>query len=97
MEPAEETVRVDVWLWRARFFKSRSLASKFVRDGRVRCGDSEHARRLARPSAVVRPGDILTFARNGGIMCVRIARLGDRRGPPAEAQTLYDTVEADKS
>lgn len=96
MSQTEETpaIRVDVWLWRARFFKSRSLASRFVREGRVRCGGSAQARRLARPSAVVRAGDVLTFARNGGIICVRIAALGERRGPPAESRALYETVEA---
>jgi len=93
MSSAEQAVRADVWLWRARFFKSRAQASAFVRQGRVRAGALGAERRLQRASAAIRPGDVLTFARNGRIICVRIAALGERRGPPAEARALYETVE----
>ena len=55
---SEETAcRVDVWLWRARFFKSRSLAARFVEDGRVRLSRTGAEGRLDKPSRPVKPGD----------------------------------------
>jgi len=86
----EEAVRADVWLWRARFFKSRSGASRFVAAGKLRCGDGRVMRRLEKAASVIRPRDVLTFARNERIMCVRVLDLGTRRGPPAEARGLYE-------
>lgn len=89
-----ETARIDVWLWRARFFKTRGAAARYARDGRIRLGDERQARRLTRASALVRVDDVLTFVRRERIMCLRIAALGERRGPPAEARSLYEIVEA---
>jgi ribosomal 50S subunit-recycling heat shock protein len=84
-----DTCRVDVWLWRARFFKSRSLAARFVDEGRVRLSRGGGEARLDKPSRTVRPGDGLVFALGGRLVAVRIAELGERRGPAAEAQGLY--------
>ena len=81
--------RVDVWLWRARFFKSRSLAAKFVDDGRVRLSRGGSEARLDKPSRTVRPGDGLIFALGGRLVAVRVAELGERRGPAGEARGLY--------
>ncbi len=91
-----DDVRIDVWLWRARFFKTRSGAARFVREGRIRLGDESQSRRLTRAAALVRVDDVLTFVRRERIMCLRIAALGERRGPPAEARSLYEIVEASK-
>jgi ribosome-associated heat shock protein Hsp15 len=86
---AEAACRVDVWLWRARFFKSRSLAARFVEDGRVRLSRAGAEGRLDKPSRTVKPGDGLVFALGGRLFAVRIEELGDRRGPAAEARGLY--------
>jgi ribosomal 50S subunit-recycling heat shock protein len=87
----ESACRVDVWLWRARFFKSRSLAARFIEDGRVRLAraESNGEVRLDKPSRTVRPGDGLVFALGGRLVAVRVADLGERRGPAREAQALY--------
>lgn len=79
------TLRIDKWLWHARFFKSRSQASAFCGEGRVRL----NRRHIERASAPVRVGDVLTFALGHAIRVVRVEALGARRGPPAEARTLY--------
>jgi ribosome-associated heat shock protein Hsp15 len=89
----EDACRVDVWLWRARFFKSRSLAAKFVEDGRVRLARAGSEARLDKASRSVRPGDGLVFALGGRLVAVRIAELGVRRGPASEAQALYAPLE----
>jgi len=84
---------VDVWLWRARFFKTRGLAAKYVESERVRLfrvGQDEV--RLDKASRTVRPGDRLVFAIGGRLFDLVIADCGTRRGPAAEARALY-TVE----
>jgi len=91
---SEETAcRVDVWLWRARFFKSRSLAARFVEEGRVRLSRTGAEGRLDKPSRPVKPGDGLVFALGGRLVAVRVEALGDRRGPAGEAQGLYGPLE----
>ena len=82
---AEATLRLDKWLWHARFFKSRSLAAAFCAEGRLRL----NRRHIGRASAPVRVGDVLTFPLGDAIRVVRVRALGARRGPPAEARTLY--------
>jgi ribosomal 50S subunit-recycling heat shock protein len=90
---AETSVRVDVWLWRARFFKTRSLAAKMVDEGRVRLTHLGVQTRLDKPSRAVHPGDELLFALAGRVTAVRVEALGERRGPPAEARALYSVME----
>ena len=85
----DSACRVDVWLWRARFFKSRSLAARFVEGGRVRLSRAGSQARLDKPSRAVRPGDGLVFALGGRLIAVRVEELGERRGPAAEARELY--------
>jgi ribosomal 50S subunit-recycling heat shock protein len=90
----EESCRIDVWLWRARFFKTRSLAARYVDEGRVRLTRSgAEAVRLDKPSRSIRPGDGLVFALGGRLVAVRIEALGERRGPASEAQGLYSPLE----
>lgn len=89
--------RIDVWLWRARFFKSRGLAADFVETGAVRLTHAGRQTRLDKPSRCVHPGDVVVFALSGRLTEVRVAALGERRGPPAEARTLYEPVAATPS
>jgi ribosome-associated heat shock protein Hsp15 len=90
---AETSVRVDVWLWRARLFKTRALAAKMVEEGRVRLTHARVQTRLDKPSRAVHPGDELLFALAGRVTCIRVEGLGERRGPPAEARALYSPLE----
>jgi ribosome-associated heat shock protein Hsp15 len=89
----EGAARIDVWLWRARFFKTRGAAARAVEDGRARLARDGASRTLAKPSAHVRPGDGLTLRLNGALRCVMILALGERRGPAREAQSLYAEVD----
>ena len=82
-----------MWLWRARFFKSRALAAKFVEDGRVRLTRAGVETRLDKASRTVRPGDALVFALGGRITSIVVEALGERRGPASEARTLYSQVQ----
>ena len=86
--------RADVWLWRARFFKTRALAAKFVEAGRVRLtrtGQAEH--RLDKPARPIKVGDQLVFALGGRLVAIVVQAMGDRRGPADEARTLYSTLD----
>jgi len=82
---ADATLRLDKWLWHARFFKSRSQATAFCMEGRLRL----NRRHIDRASAALRVGDVLTFPHGSAIRVVRVLALGVRRGPPAEARALY--------
>jgi len=98
MPDAPATCRVDVWLWRARFAKTRSLAADLVERGAVRLTHQGRQVRLDKPSRSVHVGDELVFAIHQRVTALRIEALGERRGPPAEARTLYSplpTSEAD--
>ncbi len=85
-------VRIDVWLWRTRFFRTRALAQDFVEQGRVRLTHAGRETRLDKASRLVHPGDLVVFVLGGRVTAVRVAALGDRRGPAAEARTLYEAV-----
>ncbi|MBC6408585.1 MAG: RNA-binding S4 domain-containing protein [Rhodobacteraceae bacterium] len=89
MSDAPEKLRVDKWLWHARFFKTRSLAAKIVNDGRV----GVNGTRISKPSQPVSAGDVLAFAQARVIRVVRIDALCTRRGSAEEAQTLYTDLE----
>ncbi len=91
---SEDACRVDVWLWRARLFKTRSLSARFVEEGRVRLVRGGADARLDKPSRTVKPGDGLVLALGGRLIAVRIEALGERRGTPAEARALYSELEA---
>lgn len=85
-----ETIRLDKWLWQARFFRSRSLSAAAIEEGRVRI-NGQIVMRTAQP---VRSGDVLTFAQGGRIRLVRVLASGARRGPATEARGLYDDLDA---
>jgi ribosome-associated heat shock protein Hsp15 len=88
-KPGPEKLRVDKWLWQARFFKTRGLAAELAGSGRLRI-NSEH---VAKPAQTVRPGDVLTFPQGTRIRVIKIEALGHRRGPAPEAQALYTDLE----
>ena len=85
MPEQPQAIRLDKWLWQARFCKSRALAARLVTDGAVRV----NALRVVKPATAVRVGDGLSFAVGGRVRVVRIRALGARRGPAPEAQALY--------
>lgn len=83
-EPVD-TVRLDKWLWRARFFKTRTQAARFVQESAVRLNSA----RVEKPATAVRVGDGISFAQGGIVRALRILDLGARRGPASEARRLY--------
>ena len=89
---SDDACRIDVWLWRARFFKTRAMAQQFVEEGQVRLTRAEQETRLDKPSRTVRPDDILVFAMGQRVVAIQVLELGQRRGPPPEAQKLYRPV-----
>ena len=89
---SEEACRIDIWLWRARFFRTRALAQRFVEEGRVRLTRAGQESRLDKPSRVVRAEDILVFALGSKLVAVQVLGPGERRGPASEAQGLYRPV-----
>ncbi len=88
----EDACRIDVWLWRARFFKTRALAQRFVEDGRVRLTRTGQETRVDKPSRTVRADDILVFALGVRLVAVQVTGPGERRGTASEAQALYRPV-----
>jgi ribosome-associated heat shock protein Hsp15 len=84
--------RIDVWLWRARFFKTRSLAARVVEEGGVRLVRGEARSPIDKPSRAVRCGDVLTFTQGPKWLAVRVEAFGGRRGPATEARALYSVL-----
>jgi len=85
-----DKLRVDKWLWAARFFKTRSLATTAVEGGKVLVNGAR-----VKPAKALKPGDEL-FVRTPGLeYTVKVAALSDRRGPAAEAAKLF--VESEDS
>ncbi len=77
-------VRIDKWLWAARFYKTRSLAVDAIKQGRVQCNKER-----PKPSRMVRVGDQLKITKGTLEFEVVVAALSDQRGPASVAQTLY--------
>lgn len=90
----EDSCRIDLWLWRARFARTRSVAADMVERGLIRLTHHGVQTRLDKPSRSVHPGDDLLFAQGGRLITVRVLHLGERRGPPEEARALYATLDA---
>jgi len=89
MSDESASLRLDKWLWHARFFKSRTLATKRVTEGGIRV----NRQRVAKANHPVRPGDILTFSLGPHVRVIRVEALGQRRGPATEARTLYTDLD----
>lgn len=81
-------LRADKWLWHARFFKSRSLATQLCQAGKLRVSGLG----VVKPHHKVRPGDVLTFPQARHIRVVKVVALSLRRGPASEAQALYEDL-----
>ena len=84
----QDSLRVDKYLWFARFFKTRSLATKRANGGRIRINGNK----IKKSSDTVKIGDILTFVQGNEIRVIRVLNLGTRRGPAQEAQSLYEDI-----
>lgn len=85
------SVRMDKWLWAARFFKTRALASRACDLGRIESNGVK-----AKPAREVRPGDKLHIENDGGIFEVAVLAISEVRGPAAVAQKLYEESEASR-
>lgn len=85
-------VRIDKWLWAARFFKTRSLATEVVEGGKVKCNDER-----VKPAYGVQVGDVLTVPVGWDDIVLVVKGLGDKRGSATIAQGLYEeTMESAK-
>src|SRR5580765_5945167 len=84
-------IRIDAWLWAARFFKTRTLAKKSCDLGRILSNGQ-----VAKAAREVRVGDRLRITNDGGEFDVEVLGLSDVRGPASEAQKLYRETEASK-
>jgi ribosome-associated heat shock protein Hsp15 len=82
-------IRLDKWLWQARFFRTRSLAAKVSGGGGMRV----NGQRIGKSAHMVGPGDTLTFTQANQIRVIRILAAGERRGPAPEAQLLYHDLD----
>jgi ribosome-associated heat shock protein Hsp15 len=87
------TCRADVWLWRARFFKTRTLAARTIEEGGIRLSRGPSRSPIDKPSRSLRAGDVLTIAQGQRFLAVKVEALGERRGPAPEARGLYSLLE----
>lgn len=90
-EPVERT-RIDKWLWTARFFKTRSLASMAVDGGKVQLNDAR-----VKPAKEIKAGDVLSISIAQVKWTVIVRGLADKRGPASLAQQLYEETEASRA
>ena len=89
MQSENTAVRLDKWLWYARFFKTRILATKLISSGKLRINGEV----TSKPHRQAQIGQVLTFARGPHIRVIRIDEIGKRRGPAAEAELLYTDLD----
>lgn len=87
--PGTDTLRLDKWLWFARFVKTRSLATKLVIDGRMRVNGAP----TRKAHYAVKAGDVLTFPLGRHIRVIKVLALSARRGPASEAQLFYEDLD----
>jgi ribosome-associated heat shock protein Hsp15 len=85
------SVRIDKWLWAARFFKTRALAARACGLGRIQCNAQP-----TKPARELKPGDMLGITNDSGDFQVEVLLLSDARGPASVAQTLYRETEASR-
>jgi len=86
-----EQLRIDKWLWAARFYKTRSLASEEIGKGRVLVNEQ-----VAKPSREVRAGDLVAMRQGPVTRTVRVKGISNQRGPAPTAQQLYEETEASR-
>ncbi|MEZ5938351.1 MAG: RNA-binding S4 domain-containing protein [Hyphomonadaceae bacterium] len=87
-----DRMRLDIWLWRARFFKTRGAAAAAIEAGDMRVERDGQVRRIEKPSTTVAVGDLLSLTLGPRAGLVRILALPDRRGPAPEAATCYESA-----
>ena len=87
------SLRLDKWLWHARFARTRSLAAKLVAEARFRINGNP----TEKAHHAVRPGDVLTFPLGSHIRVIKVLGLGVRRGPAPEARLLYEDLDPPKA
>jgi len=85
-----ERIRIDKWLWHARFYRSRVQAQAAAISGLIRLNGA----RVEKASAGVQPGDVLTMPRGREIVAIRIEALAERRGGAPDALKLYSVIGA---
>lgn len=85
-------MRLDKWLWAARFFKTRGLAQEAIAAGRVRLNEER-----TKPAHALKVGDVLEIRLGESVWRVQVVALSDRRGPAAQARTLYAESEASRA
>ncbi|MCR9157366.1 MAG: RNA-binding S4 domain-containing protein [Rhodobacteraceae bacterium] len=90
-EPVQK-LRIDKWLWHARFFKTRSLAAKIVSGGKLRVNGQP----ISKPAYMVSAMDVLTFPQANDVRVIKVLAMGERRGPAPEAQQLYEDLDPPK-
>ncbi len=83
------SVRLDKWLWYARFFRTRGLATKLISSGKLRINGEV----TSKPHRQAQIGQVLTFAQGPYIRVIRIDEIGMCRGPAAEAATLFTDLD----
>lgn len=88
-DPGRDGQRIDQWLWHARFFKTRALATRLCQGTRVRVNREV----VGKAHQLVRVGDVLTFPQAREIRVVRVLALAVRRGPASETRSLYEDLE----
>lgn len=88
MTETGDKIRLDLWLWYARFFKTRSLATRVCKAHKVRI-NGEHSKKAA---SIICPGDVLTFPQGPHVRVIKVVAIGERRGPAPEAQALYEDL-----
>ncbi len=89
-----ETQRLDIWLFRTRLLKTRALATRTIRKGRVRLTRQGESKRILKPHAKVRAGDIITFMRERELINIEVISHPLRRGPASTAQLHYERCQA---
>lgn len=85
----QSACRLDIWLFRTRLLKTRSLAARLITKGRIRVKRNGRLDRVQKPHTLIRPGDQITFMRGQELISVEMVEPGIRRGPASEAQSLY--------
>ena len=86
-----EKIRLDTWLWYARFYKSRSLSSKAILSGKLKLNSNK----INKPGSKVKINDVLTINHINMVRIIQVQSLGSRRGPASEAQQLYNDLSGD--
>lgn len=85
----DDACRLDIWLFRTRLLKTRSLAARLITKGKIRVKRNGRIDRVQKPHTLIRPGDQITFMRGQELISVEMVEAGIRRGPASEAQGLY--------